>query len=187
MPMPGGNMPAPPSNSQGNEFIDDSKREIWDIARVADVEAALIDGYKIKPNPFYESDPEWRKGNIVYTYTDMELDEIKKCRKDIVYFADNYCHVMTDDGVRNIILRDYQKEVLKALQKNRFNIYLAARQVGKCLTFSTPITISRGSKVIKTTLGQLYFETLKVTRSLTILERIKFRLWKWYTRLNLIK
>jgi hypothetical protein len=43
---------------------------------------------------------------------------------------------MTDTGLNYINLRDYQTSVLKEYQDNRFNIFLAPRQVGKSITSS---------------------------------------------------
>jgi hypothetical protein len=38
---------------------------------------------------------------------------------------------MTDEGVKRITLRKYQRKILKAFQHNRFNALLASRQIGK--------------------------------------------------------
>ena len=97
---------------------------------------ALDEGYKPTQHPFYDNNPNLRKGNIVFKYTEHELKEITKCAKDIVYFADNYCTVMTDHGLQTIKLRKYQKEMLKQFQAERFNICLASRQVGKTICSS---------------------------------------------------
>ena len=51
--------------------------------------------------------------NIVFNYTPEELKEIKKCATDIVYFANKYCTVMTDEGLKTIKLRPYQEKMLK--------------------------------------------------------------------------
>jgi hypothetical protein len=91
---------------------------------------------------------------------------------------------MTDEGLQTITLRDYQKDMLKQFQQERFNVCLASRQVGKCLLFSTEILLLRDGIGIKTTLGRLYFESLKLQRKLTLLERIKYFLWKTYEKLD---
>jgi hypothetical protein len=41
---------------------------------------------------------------------------------------------MTDDGLVYVKLRDYQESVLREYQGNRFNVFLAPRQVGKSIT-----------------------------------------------------
>ena len=62
--------------------------------------------YKEIDNPFHENEPELRKGNILFQYTEEELEEMKKCASDVVYFANKYCKVMTDNGIKQILLRD---------------------------------------------------------------------------------
>ena len=92
--------------------------------------------YKDVDNPFHENDPELRKGNILFEYTEWELDEMRKCAEDVVYFADNYCHVMTDEGIRQIMLRDYQIQILNQYQHHRKNVFVSPRQSGKTITSS---------------------------------------------------
>lgn len=92
--------------------------------------------YKDVDNPFHENDPELRKGNILFEYTEWELEEIKKCAEDVVYFANNYCHVMTDEGIRQIQLRDYQIQILNQYQHHRKNVFVSPRQSGKTITSS---------------------------------------------------
>jgi len=86
--------------------------------------------------PFYEGKQFLRKGNIVFEYTDEEIQELAKCASDIVYFAEKYAVVMTDEGIRKVKLRDYQKDMLRNFQNERFNVVLASRQMGKTVTAS---------------------------------------------------
>lgn len=108
----------------------------WDSNKVEQLMAAVEEGYKPKQTPFYEGNTNLRKGNIVFNYTPHELREIKKCATDIVYFANTYCTVMTDNGLMIIKLRPYQEEMLQHLKDNRFSITLAARQIGKTICSS---------------------------------------------------
>jgi len=112
---------------------DDSNRIVWDSEKVQKAIESMELGYQVPHAPFYEGDINYRKGNTVYDYSKEEIDEIKRCAKDIVYFANNYCHAMTDEGVRKITLRDYQADMLQQYQKNRWNITLASRQIGKTI------------------------------------------------------
>ena len=89
--------------------------------------------FKSVDNPFHDSDPSLKRANILYEYTRDEILEIEKCSKDAVYFS-RYCQVMTDDGLQYIKLRDYQVSVIREYQANRFNVFLAPRQVGKSIT-----------------------------------------------------
>jgi hypothetical protein len=156
----------------------------WSSEKVEQLMIALEEGFRPKQTPFYEGNPNLRKGNIVFNYTPNEIKEIKKCATDIVYFADTYCTVMTDHGLQTIKLRPYQKEMLRTCQQNRFSVCLASRQVGKCLLFSTEVLIMKDGKGFKTTLGNLYFEQLKLQRPLTLLEKTKWFLWRLYDKLD---
>ena len=176
----------PQAPSAGFEFsIGKAEQSFsWTSEKVEQLMLALEEGYKPKATPFYEGNPNLRKGNIVFNYTPHEIREIKKCATDIVYFANHYCTVMTDHGLQTITLRPYQEEMLRQFQAERFNICLAARQIGKCLSFSTEIILMNDGKGIKTTLGNLYFTQLELQRPLTFLEKVKWKLWKVYTWLD---
>jgi hypothetical protein len=118
---------------------EDKSSNFWSSAKVEkliyDAEENGVD-YKDVDNPFHENDPELRKGNILFEYTEWELEEIRKCAEDVVYFANNYCHVMTDEGIRQISLRDYQIQILNQYQHHRKNVFVSPRQSGKTITSS---------------------------------------------------
>lgn len=156
---------------------------VWSTKNVNDYVIALDKGYK--PNvssPFYEGKQHLKKGNIVFEYTDDEIKEIAKCAKDIVYFAEKYAVVMTDDGMQRVKLREYQKVMLRNLQDNRFNIVLASRQMGKCFIHNTRIDIRDSQGDTKTiTIGELFYTALKERRPLKVTEWFKWKLWKLYS------
>ena len=131
-------MAKPQAESAGFEFKVSKGAEsfAWTSIKVEKLMLALDEGYKPKSTPFYEGNPNLRKGNIVFNYTEEEIREIKKCAKDIVYFANTYCTVMTDEGLQTINLRPYQEEMLRQFQAERFNVCLASRQVGKTICSS---------------------------------------------------
>lgn len=115
----------------------ESDRIVWSTKQVNDLLVALDQGYRPKVKmPFYEGKQFLRRGNIVFEYTDAEVAELARCATDIVYFAEKYAVVMTDDGIKNVKLRDYQKRMLRNFQHERFNIVLASRQMGKTITAS---------------------------------------------------
>jgi hypothetical protein len=128
----------PRAESAGFEFKIGAAEESfsWTSEKVEQLMLALEEGYKPKATPFYEGNPNLRKGNIVFNYTPHEIREIKKCATDIVYFANTYCTVMTDHGLQTIKLRGYQEEMLRQFQKERFNCCLASRQIGKTICSS---------------------------------------------------
>ena len=68
-------------------------------------------------------------------YTREQLEEIRKCRDDIHYFAENYFTIVhVDKGKMLVPLYDYQEDLLNKFQDNRFNIVLTSRQAGKTTT-----------------------------------------------------
>ena len=118
---------------------DKSSSNFWSTAKVErlmqDAEEKGVE-YKDVDNPFHENEPELRRGNILFEYTNWELEEIKKCASDVVYFANKYCKVMTDDGIKQILLRDYQVQILRQYQGHRKNVFVSPRQSGKTITSS---------------------------------------------------
>jgi Asp-tRNA(Asn)/Glu-tRNA(Gln) amidotransferase C subunit len=153
---------------------DEVGKVAWSSKKIIELMEQIDQGYKPKVTPFYEGNPILRKGNITFEYTEQELQALVRCQSDIVYFANNFCTVMTDEGLQTITLRPYQEEMIKTFKDNRFCVTLASRQIGKCLAPASSVTSEDGN--IK--LGILYFEELAKTRKLTWLEKIKFFLYK---------
>jgi hypothetical protein len=109
---------------------------VWSTAKIEMLMQAIEEGIHVKHAPFHEGNPTLRKANINFDYTNEEISEIKRCSRDIVYFANKYCTVMTDEGIRQIVLRDYQEDMLRHFVANRYSIVLAARQIGKTICSS---------------------------------------------------
>lgn len=119
------------------ESAEEASKLIWSTKAINELVAAMDKGYRPKvPMPFYEGKQFLRRGNIVFEYTEEEIAELTRCANDIVYFASKYAVVMTDEGIRNVKLRDYQEDLLRDFQNERFNIVLASRQMGKTVTAS---------------------------------------------------
>lgn len=118
----------------------DDNKLIWTTERVEKILASMEEGYQPADHPFYEGNPDYKKGNISFEYTEWEYEELKLCAKDIIHFANTYCQVMTDEGYMKIQLRPYQEMVLRSYQNNRWNIFLAPRQIGKTITSSIFLT-----------------------------------------------
>lgn len=155
---------------------------IWTSEKVDKLLSAMEDGYATNEHPFYEGDTNYKKGNVVFEYTEDEMNEIKRCAKDIIHFANNYCTVMTDDGYMRIKLRDYQEKILVSYQQNRFCIFLAPRQIGKCHIYTTKINI-RNKKTLEESevcIGDLYYSKIKPS----FLGRIKMILYKLILKLE---
>ena len=72
----------------------------------------------------YQSNPEWVK-------------DIEKCKKNILYFAENFFYITNlDQGKIKIQLHLYQKRILRSLRDNRFVCMLSSRQSGKTTLFT---------------------------------------------------
>lgn len=121
----------------------------WSTTILEQALKGLEQGRRLVKNPFYDGKTYLLKGDIVFTRTKEEVEEWKRCSKDILYFAESYCKLMTPEGIKSITLRDYQKRYLKHLQDHRLSIYLACRQCGKCLDLTTLIHCKLTSKLLK--------------------------------------
>lgn len=76
--------------------------------------------------------PNLKRGNIKTSWTQQMVDEWRRCRDDIIYFAETYCAIThIDYGVIKVQLRDYQKDMLKIMSKNRMSASKLSRQLGK--------------------------------------------------------
>lgn len=108
------------------------KTRVWNEVLVEQVRKQIENGDQVVGGtPFHEGDIDFRAGDIVYEYTEEDFKEIAKCATDIVYFANNYCNSMTDEGVQRIKLRPYQENILRTYEANRWIVFLASRQIGK--------------------------------------------------------
>lgn len=123
------------------ETIDGKKAldMIWSSKVIEIALKGLEQGKKLVANPFYENNTKLLKGDLVFERTKEEVDEWLKCRDDIIYFANTYCKLMTPEGIKNVEMRDYQKDYLRHLEKNRLSIFLSCRQSGKCVFFTTNV------------------------------------------------
>ena len=113
-----------------------SRGKIWNTKRINEQIERIEMGIAADYSPFYEGRIDSRAADIVFEYTEEELKEMAKCASDVVYFGEKYCFSMTDEGIRRIKLRSYQKTMLKSFQDNRFSVMLASRQIGKTVTSS---------------------------------------------------
>lgn len=98
----------------------------------------------LKPT-FYRGNENIKKAGVNIQWTPELVAEWTKCRDDIIYFAENYMKIVhPDDGLIQMKLYPYQKDILVKLQNNRFNIINQARQSGKALCLNTPILTPQG-------------------------------------------
>jgi hypothetical protein len=65
-------------------------------------------------SPFFDNNPQLRRGELVFQYTDWELQEIAKCKKNIMYWIENYAKIKRPDGkIGHFKLRNYQLRQVK--------------------------------------------------------------------------
>lgn len=104
-------------------------------------------GYKIKDVRLRMDQTFMRKPNIKAAEVELELNpeqqrEYLRCSLDAEYFARNYYKITSvDKGFILFDMYEYQAELFRSFQKNRFNVSLQARQSGKCVDHDTIIKI----------------------------------------------
>lgn len=160
--------------------------QVWTTVKVQEQITKMESGLDADSSCFHDGNRFFRKADINFQYTKEEQKEIVRCAEDILYFANKYCFAMTDEGITKIDLRDYQKNMLKCFQDNRYVALLAARQTGKCLLFNSKLNIYDKVKhcYMTISIGNLYYMRLEQTRKLTIPEKIKWKLWKLYDKIG---
>lgn len=64
-----------------------------------------------------------------------QIQELKKCAKDPIYFLTNYVYINTrDKGMQKFTMYDFQEELVGKFKEYRFNIVKFPRQCGKSTT-----------------------------------------------------
>lgn len=125
-----------------------AKRAIWSTKAIDLAYEGLKQGRKLVANPFYENNTKLLKGDLVFDRTPEEIQEWLRCKNDIIYFVEKYCKLMTPEGIKNVTLRDYQRNYLKHLMDHRLSIYLACRQCGKCVSLLSKVTIRYNGQIM---------------------------------------
>lgn len=99
-----------------------------------------------------------KQANTEIEFTSEQIEELKKCANDPIYFISNYCYIQNQvDGKVKFNLRPYQKRIIDSLHKNRFNVLLIGRQCGKCLHSSTIINTCLKPVGFKKILLRIFF------------------------------
>ena len=87
---------------------------------------------EIVNNEYYLKDPNLPTPQAQFKYTPHMVKEIKKCSRDVLYFAENYFYIVTlEKGKQLLKLYRPQKRILKSFVMNRFVVVLSSRQIGK--------------------------------------------------------
>ena len=85
-----------------------------------------------KKEKYYLGNERLPTADTKHEYTPEMINELKKCKKNLLHFAENYFYIINlDRGKEKIKLYSCQKRVLRSLRDGRFVILLASRQIGK--------------------------------------------------------
>lgn len=118
----------------------EAERVVWSSSVINKALEAITKGLPLKSNPFVGKNTKLLKPDLVFKRTEEEIEDYIKCMKDPVYFASK-CYLMTPEGLKPCVLRDYQIDYLRHLQKNRFSIFLSCRQSGKSFSLFSTVKI----------------------------------------------
>lgn len=89
---------------------------------------------KIQKREYYLGNDQLPTPEATFDYMEHPewVEDIRKCTKNILYFAENFFYITNlDEGKIKIRLHSFQKKILRGLRDNRFVCLLASRQIGK--------------------------------------------------------
>jgi len=88
----------------------------------------------------YLGNPKLKKANVPIEFTQDQIQEIGHAARDIEYFCEKYVKIVSiDEGLIPYEPYDYQKDIMKKVQNNRFVICKMPRQTGKTTTMAAVI------------------------------------------------
>ena len=83
----------------------------------------------------YLGNPQLKRTNVPIQFTQEQIDEYIKCSESPEYFAEHYIKIVNvDRGLVPFDMYDYQRDMIKKFDKNRFVITKMPRQSGKSTT-----------------------------------------------------
>lgn len=86
----------------------------------------------------YLGNPLVKRAHVKQDLKPEQLIELVKCRNDPIYFAENYCRIISiDEGIVPFKLYKFQKRMIKQYYENRFALTVTARQMGKTTSVGT--------------------------------------------------
>ena len=123
----------------------------------------VFDSNVVAEEEYYLNNPNLPTVNSGYEYTPEMVKAIKRCKEDIIYFAENFFYINGINGKEIIKLFDKQKEILKTIQKNKKTLLLTGRQQGKCCFSTTMISLRYKPLKLKIKLPVIiYFWLIKI-------------------------
>ena len=116
---------------------------IYNTTLINNISKDMNDGKLIQNNPFYCNLQRYRRSNIQFNYTSIELEEINRCKKDPFYFFNNFIYILhakygepSSENSLKLVLREYQIRLLEGYFNNLYNINMISRQMGGTLLVS---------------------------------------------------
>jgi hypothetical protein len=130
----------------------------------------IINNDPIDTSFFYRGSKHVPVAGAQYEFTADMIQEMKKCKDDIVYFAENYFFIVSlDRGKEKISLYEAQKRVLRTFVRERHAIVCSSRQIGK----STMLTVFSLWMVCFNTDYRAAIVANKETTAINIFKRIR--------------
>ena len=129
----------------------------------------------LNTTPFWKLNPDIRKGNIQFEYTDEELRTLFGVRQNsIEYFIDflediKYVYNPNLNKITNIKLRDYQKEILRNFNNDKFLSLLSSRQMG----INTVLSIYLMKYILSNVDKSILILSYKTMSSIELLNKFK--------------
>lgn len=98
----------------------------------------IINQEPIDPSFYYRGSKHVPIAGAQYKFTAAMVEELRRCKEDIIYFAENFFYIVSlDRGKEKIQLYEAQKRVLRSFVSERNVIVCSSRQIGK----STMLTV----------------------------------------------
>jgi hypothetical protein len=120
---------------QLNKYLDESKLTDAGYNTCTD---KIINQEPIDPSYYYRGSKHVPVAGAQYEFTADMVEELRKCKEDVIYFAENFFHIISlDRGKEKITLYEAQKRVLRSFVADRNVIVCSSRQIGK----STMLTV----------------------------------------------
>jgi hypothetical protein len=94
-----------------------------------------INDIQLKQSDAYLSNPNLKRANTSFEWTQEQVIEFLECKKNPVYFAKNYIKIVSlDEGLVPFKMYPFQEKLVQRFHDNRFNICKMPRQTGKSTT-----------------------------------------------------
>lgn len=118
-----------------SSFLDDTK--LVEAGYNTNTEL-IINEEPIDPSFYYRGSKHVPVAGAQYQFSADMVEELRRCKEDIIYFAENFFYIVAlDRGKEKITLYEAQKRVLRSFVKDRNVIVCSSRQIGK----STMLTV----------------------------------------------